>query len=70
MQSSQRLRDSLIHVYEVRPLKDHRGIDLISDALPFGGLWYTEPNDAVEIREVFSVDHMMPSSAFMMNQAR
>jgi quinol monooxygenase YgiN len=24
------------HVYEVRPRKDHRGVDLISDALPFG----------------------------------
>jgi len=23
---------------------DHRGIDLISDALPFGRLWYGEPN--------------------------
>jgi hypothetical protein len=21
-----------------------RGVDLISDALPFGGLWYGEPN--------------------------
>jgi hypothetical protein len=27
------------HVYEVRPRKDHRGVDLISDALPFGRLW-------------------------------
>ena len=32
------------HVYEVRPRKDHRGVDLISDALPFGGLWYGAPN--------------------------
>jgi hypothetical protein len=24
--------------------KDHRGFDLISDALPFGGLWYGEPD--------------------------
>jgi hypothetical protein len=23
--------------------KDHRGVDLISDALPFGRLWYGEP---------------------------
>jgi len=30
-------------VYEVRLHKDHRGIDLISDALPFGRLWYGEP---------------------------
>ena len=28
----------------VRPRKDHRGFDLISDALPFGRLWYGEPN--------------------------
>jgi hypothetical protein len=26
------------HVYEVRPRKDHRGVDLISDVLPFGRL--------------------------------
>jgi hypothetical protein len=25
-----------MHVYEVRPRKDHRGFDLISDGLPFG----------------------------------
>ena len=24
--------------------KDHRGVDLISDVLPFGCLWYGEPN--------------------------
>jgi hypothetical protein len=33
-----------VHVYEVRPRKDYRGVDLISDALPFGRLWYAEPN--------------------------
>ena len=33
-----------MHLYEVRPRKDHRGVDLISDALPFGRLWYGEPN--------------------------
>jgi hypothetical protein len=33
------------HVYEVRPRKDKRGVDLISDALPFGRLWYGEPNN-------------------------
>jgi len=25
-----------VHHYEVRPRKDHRGVDLISDVLPFG----------------------------------
>jgi hypothetical protein len=32
------------HVYEVRPRKDKRGVDLVSDVLPFGRLWYGEPN--------------------------
>jgi hypothetical protein len=36
--------DQTQHVYEVRPRKDNRGVDLISDALPFGKLWYAEPN--------------------------
>jgi hypothetical protein len=31
-------------IYEVRPRKDNRGADLISDAPPFGRLWYGEPN--------------------------
>ncbi len=31
-------------IYEVRPRKDRRGVDLISDALPFGRLWYAELN--------------------------
>ena len=29
----------MIHVHEIRPRKDKRGVDLISDVLPFGGLW-------------------------------
>jgi hypothetical protein len=32
------------HLYEVHPRKDRRGFDLISDALPFGRLWYDGPN--------------------------
>jgi hypothetical protein len=32
------------HAYEVRPRKDHRGVDRISDELPFGRLWYDGPN--------------------------
>jgi hypothetical protein len=35
-----------MHIYEVRPRKDKRGVDLISAALPFGRLWYGGP-DAV-----------------------
>jgi hypothetical protein len=34
------------HVYEIRPRQNHRGVDLISDALPFGRLWYDGPNAA------------------------
>jgi hypothetical protein len=33
-----------MHVYEVRPRSDKRGFDLISDVLPFGRLWYGEPD--------------------------
>jgi hypothetical protein len=36
----------VIHLYEVRPRKDKRGFDLISDALPFGRLCYGGPNAA------------------------
>ncbi len=32
-----------VHTYEIRPRKDD-GVDLISDALPFGRLWYGEPD--------------------------
>ena len=38
---------SAMRVYEVRPRKDKRGVDLISDALPFGRLWVcvaSQPN--------------------------
>jgi len=36
----------VVQVYEVRPRKDKRGVDLISDVLPFGRLWYAGPNAA------------------------
>ena len=36
-----------IHVYEVRPRKDKRGVDPISDVLPFGRLWYDGPTTVV-----------------------
>ena len=32
------------HLYEVLPPSDKRGVDLISDVLPFGRPWYAEPN--------------------------
>jgi hypothetical protein len=36
-----------IHNYEVRPRKDKRSVDLISEALQFDRLWYSGP-DAIE----------------------
>jgi hypothetical protein len=33
-----------MHVYDVRPRKDKRGVDLIFDVLPFGRLWYGGPS--------------------------
>jgi hypothetical protein len=45
------------HTYEVRPRKDDRGVDLISDALPFGRLWYTNPDDAIKYAKFRSRSH-------------
>ena len=39
--------EAVNHLYEVRPRKDHRGVDPISDALPFGRLWYDTPDNAI-----------------------
>ena len=33
-----------MHIYEVRPRKDKRGVHLISDVMPFRRLWSGEPN--------------------------
>ena len=33
-----------MHLYEVRPRGDKRGVDLITDVLPFDGLRYGEPD--------------------------
>jgi hypothetical protein len=49
-----------MYVYEVRPRKGKRGVDLISDALPFGRLWYGEPNaasNAVGYAKCYSRSH-------------
>ena len=46
--------------YEIRPRKDKRGVDLISDVLPFGRLWYAEPNavsNAINYAKFFSRSH-------------
>ena len=47
-------------VYEIRPRKDKRGVDLVSDALPFGGLWYDEPDaisNAIGYAKFYSRSH-------------
>ena len=41
---SQKNKHTEMRIYEVRPRKDKRGVDLISDVLPYGALWYAEPN--------------------------
>ena len=49
-----------MHLYEVRPRKDHRGVDLISDVLPFGRLWYDQPNaasNAIDYGKFYSRSH-------------
>jgi len=46
-----------MHVYEVRPRKDQRGVDLISDVLPFGRLWYDKPDHAIGYAEHRSRSH-------------
>jgi len=37
------------HIYEVRPRKDHRGVDLISDALPF---FFPKLRSAISVEQV------------------
>ena len=49
-----------MHTYEVRPRKDRRGFDLISERLPFGRLWYAEPNaiaNAIDYAKFYSRSH-------------
>jgi hypothetical protein len=49
-----------MHTYEVRLRKDKRGVTLIPDALPFGRLWYGEPNaisNAIGYAQFYSRSH-------------
>ena len=48
------------HVYEIRPRAAKRGVDLISDALPYSPLWYRGPNairDAIGHAKSYSRSH-------------
>ena len=53
-----------MHVYEVRPRKDKRGVDLISDALPFGRLCTASQTQSAT--RSFTADHIMLGFAFTM----
>jgi hypothetical protein len=49
-----------IHFYEIRPRADHHGVDLMSDALRFGSLWYAGPDavsNAVDYAKFYSRSH-------------
>jgi hypothetical protein len=53
-----------MHKYEVRPRKDHRGVNLISDALPFGRLWYGDTKCGQQrnrLREVLKALSSIPT---------
>jgi hypothetical protein len=48
------------HLYEIRPRKGKRGVDLISDVLRFGRLWYAGPNavgNAIKFAKLNSRSH-------------
>jgi hypothetical protein len=46
-----------MHIYEVRPRRDKRGFDLISDTLPFGRLSYQDADAAVGYAQIYSRSH-------------
>jgi hypothetical protein len=45
----------------IKPRKDKRGFILISDVLPYGGLWYAEPN-AIGYAKFYRRSHVKPDS--------
>ena len=57
-----------LHIYEVRQRKDKCGVDLISDALPFGRLWYGDANAVANaigyeiIRNLIQKLHLLTAS--------
>jgi hypothetical protein len=38
-------------------INPERGVDLLFDALPFGRLWYTKPEDTIEYGKFYSRSH-------------
>jgi hypothetical protein len=48
------------HIYEIRQRRDRRGVDLLSDELPFGRLWYDGPEavaNAIGYAKYYSRSH-------------
>jgi hypothetical protein len=58
---SQQIALHSAHVYEVRPRRDKRGFDLISDVLPFDRWWYAErtPSRTLSAMPNTAAAHMM-----------
>ena len=46
--------DQKTHTYEVHPRRDHHGVNLISEVLPFGRLLYLEVREAVAYAKFYS----------------
>jgi hypothetical protein len=61
----------MLHAYEIRPRKDHCGVDLISNALPFGRCGtVSQTQSATQLTtQGFSAGHIAPSFAFTMKRA-
>jgi len=56
-----------VRAYEVRSRKDRSGVDLVRGALPFGKLWYGEPNavsSAIGYAEHYKRSHDAPISVY------
>jgi hypothetical protein len=64
------LQQKSMHTYEVRTRRDKRGVDLISDALPFGRLWYDGPNATRDSSESGEFTFITPKPMFSHRQFR
>jgi hypothetical protein len=57
------IRSNEMHTYEVRPRKDKRGVDLVSDVLPFGrgcGMMDRKPWQTRSDTRSILAAHMVP----------
>jgi hypothetical protein len=44
----------MTHIYEIRPRPDRKGVNLVSEALPFGKLWYNDAEAAASYAKFYS----------------